>query len=68
MGTSQRRLTVGVAVPVGPRSDVDPSDVVVGVALDVRVAAGLLPTQVVLEKAGTLPDDDRHPRRLHRRL
>lgn len=68
VGTSQRRSTVGVVVHVVPRSDVDPSDVAVGVALDVRVAAGLLPTQVVVDHAGSLPDEDRLSRRLHRRL
>jgi hypothetical protein len=55
VGTSQRRSTVGVVVHVVPRSDVDPSDVAVGVALDVRVAAGLLPTQVVVDDAGACP-------------
>ena len=68
VGTSQRRSTVGVLVHVVPRSDVDPSDVMVGVALDVRVAAGLLPTQVVVDDVGNLPDEDRLSRRLHRRL
>ena len=68
VGPSERRSTVGVVVHVVARSDVDPSDVAVGVALDVRVAAGLLPTQVVVEDAGSLPDEDRLSRRLHCRL
>ena len=45
----------------------DPSDVAVAVARDIRSAAGLLPTQVVVNEPGELPDGDRISRRVHQR-
>lgn len=53
---------------VAPRGDIDSSDVTVAVVNDLRATARLLPTQVVIDDARTLPDQDRLARRLHSRL
>jgi hypothetical protein len=56
-----------VVVHIVTRGADDPSDVAVAVARDVRAAAGLLPTQVVVNEEGDLPDGDRISRRVHLR-
>jgi hypothetical protein len=46
-----------VLVHVVPAESADPAEVAVAVARDVRAAAGLLPTQVVLAAEGDLPSE-----------
>jgi hypothetical protein len=46
-----------VLVHVVPADSADPADIAVAVARDVRAAAGLLPTQVVVAADGDLPTD-----------
>ncbi len=48
VGHSLRDGADEVVVHVVPRADAEPSDVAVAVARDVRAAAGLLPTQIVV--------------------
>ena len=67
IGPSPRHEHDEVVVHVVPAPDVDAADVAVAVARDVRAAAGLLPTQVVVNEDGTLPDGDRISRRVHQR-
>jgi phenylacetate-coenzyme A ligase PaaK-like adenylate-forming protein len=64
LGPSARDGHDQVIVHLVPRGDVDETDVAVAVARDVRLAAGLLPTQVVVEEPGNLPDGDRISRRV----
>jgi hypothetical protein len=64
IGPSPRDGHDEVIVHVVPRGEDDDTDVAVAVARDVRLAAGLLPTQVVVEEAGELPDGDRISRRV----
>ena len=49
---------------VVPVDDEAAAEVAVGVARDVRVACGLLPTQVVVAEAADLPGGDGLTRRL----
>jgi len=65
LGPTARRQTHALLVHVVPNPDADSSDVAVGVARDVRAAAGLLPTQVVIEESGTLPAGEPLSRRVH---
>lgn len=67
VGASTRRDASEVIVHVVPAASEDPTDVAVAVARDVRSAAGLLPTQVVVNEPGTLPDGERLSRRVHTR-
>ncbi len=53
IGSSARDGADELLVHLQPHAAEDPSDVAVGVARDVRAAAGLLPTQVVVDE--TLP-------------
>jgi hypothetical protein len=46
-----------VLVHVVPADSADPAEVAVAVARDVRAAAGLLPTQVILTGSAELPND-----------
>jgi hypothetical protein len=57
LGRSARDDADEVLVHVVPADSADPAEVAVAVARDVRAAAGLLPTQVVIADAGDLPDD-----------
>ena len=54
-GPSERDGADEVLVHVVPPPDADPADVAVAVARDVRAAAGLLPSQVVVAADGQLP-------------
>lgn len=67
LGPSAQSEAYDVVVHVVPREGEDETDVAVAVARDIRAAAGLLPTQVVVNEPGTLPDEDRLSRRLHSR-
>jgi len=67
VGPSARSQTYDVIVHVVPKAEQDPTDVAVAVARDIRAAAGLLPTQVVVNDAGTLPDGEPLSRRVHAR-
>jgi hypothetical protein len=67
VGPSPRDAHDEVVVHVVPGAGADGSDVAVAVARDVRSAAGLLPTQVVVNEDGDLPDGDRISRRVHAR-
>lgn len=64
VGPSARHGHDDVVVHIVPKDDADETDVAVAVARDVRAVAGLLPTQVVVDAAGDLPDSDRLSRRL----
>jgi phenylacetate-coenzyme A ligase PaaK-like adenylate-forming protein len=55
LGRSARDDADELLVHVVPSDGVDASDVAVGVARDLRVACGLLPTQVVVAEPGELP-------------
>jgi phenylacetate-coenzyme A ligase PaaK-like adenylate-forming protein len=55
LGRSDRDDADEVLVHVVPADGADPADVAVAVARDVRAAAGLLPTQVVVSEAADLP-------------
>jgi phenylacetate-coenzyme A ligase PaaK-like adenylate-forming protein len=68
VGKSDRRSTNDLLVHVIPHRDSDVTDVAVGVARDVRAAAGVLPTQVVIEESGSLPAGDPLSRRVHTRV
>jgi phenylacetate-coenzyme A ligase PaaK-like adenylate-forming protein len=68
VGPSPRDEHDEVVVHVVPQQGQDQADVAVAVARDVRVAAGLLPTQVVVTEAADLPDGDRISRRVHQRV
>ena len=57
VGKSARDDTDEVVVHVVPAPDVDPADIAVAVARDVRAAAGLLPSQVVVAADGELPSE-----------
>lgn len=67
VGASPRHDHDEVVVHVVPREGEDATDVAVAVARDVRAAAGLLPTQVVVSDPGGLPDGDRISRRVLQR-
>ncbi|MCW2599888.1 MAG: hypothetical protein JWM02_1717 [Frankiales bacterium] len=67
LGPSARSEAYDVIVHVVPNDQEDATDVAVAVARDVRSAAGLLPTQVVINEPGTLPDGRRVSRRVHAR-
>lgn len=62
VGPSARDGADEVLVHLLPHRDEDPSDLAVGVARDVRAAAGLLPTQVVVDEV--LPDGSPLTRRV----
>ena len=68
LGKSARSDASDLLVHVIPHRDADVTDVAVAVARDVRAAAGLLPTQVVIEESGTLPSAEPLSRRVHTRL
>jgi hypothetical protein len=57
LGRSARDDADEVLVHVVPSEQADPAEVAVAVARDVRAAAGLLPTQVVLAEADALPTE-----------
>jgi hypothetical protein len=57
LGRSARDDADELLVHVVPADSADPAEVAVAVARDVRSAAGLLPTQVVLTTADELPDE-----------
>jgi hypothetical protein len=57
VGPGKRDRTDQVIVHVVPPDGVDSADVAVAVARDVRTAAGLLPTQVVVAAPGDLPSE-----------
>ena len=67
VGPSPRRKAWDIVVHVVPAPDEDVTDVAVAVARDVRSAAGLLPTQVVITEPGALPEGDRVSSRVHAR-
>lgn len=67
VGPSGRRDAWDVIVHVVPDPAEDITDVAVAVARDVRSAAGLLPTQVVINEPGTLPDGTPIAGRVHAR-
>jgi phenylacetate-coenzyme A ligase PaaK-like adenylate-forming protein len=67
VGPSPRDGADELLVHVVARGDEDPTDVAVAVARDLRAAAGLLPTQVIVEEAGSLPTGDQLSRRVLRR-
>ena len=64
LGRSSRDDADELLVHVVPAARRDPSEVAVALARDVRPAAGLLPTQVVVDDDGWLPDGPRLSRRL----
>lgn len=64
VGRSRRRDGHELIIHVVPRADADEADVAVGVARDIRAAAGTLPTQVVVQDAGSLPEGERLSRRV----
>jgi len=68
IGPSPRDGHDEVVVHVVPGGDGDVADLAVAVARDVRAAAGLLPTQVVVSEAGELPDGRRISQRVHSRV
>lgn len=68
VGPSPRDDHDEVVVHVVPSAGEDSADLAVAVARDVRAAAGLLPTQVVVDEPGRLPDGDRISRRVHQRV
>ena len=55
VGRSSRDDADEVLLHVVPADDVDPAEIAVAIARDVRAAAGLLPTQVVIADDGELP-------------
>jgi phenylacetate-coenzyme A ligase PaaK-like adenylate-forming protein len=55
LSRSERDDADEVLVHVVASAEVDPAEVAVAVARDVRAAAGLLPTQVVVSETGELP-------------
>jgi hypothetical protein len=55
VGRSARDAADELLVHVLPPASADAAEVAVGVARDVRVACGLLPTQVVVVEDGGLP-------------
>jgi hypothetical protein len=57
LGRSDRDDSHEVLVHVVPAATADPAEVAVAVARDVRAAAGLLPTQVVIATQDDLPSD-----------
>ena len=57
LGPSARDDADEVLVYVAPTADADQSDLAVAVAKDIRAAAGLLPTQVLLVERADLPYD-----------
>jgi len=64
LGRSRRDDADELVVHVVPVDDDAAAEVAVGVARDVRVACGLLPTQVVVAEAADLPGGDGLTRRL----
>ncbi len=64
LGRSSRDQTDELLVHVQPADGADSAEVAVGVARDVRVACGLLPTQVVVVEEGPLPAGEGITRRL----
>lgn len=67
VGPSERDGADELLVHVVPISSADPSDVAVAVARDVRTAAGLLPTQVIIDRAEVLPMGHQISRRVLQR-
>jgi phenylacetate-coenzyme A ligase PaaK-like adenylate-forming protein len=67
VGASARDGADELIVHVVAKGDQDPTDVAVAVARDVRQAAGLLPTQVVVDEAGALPIGEQLSRRVLQR-
>jgi hypothetical protein len=57
LGRSSRDDADEVLVHVVPAPEADPAEIAVAVARDVRAAAGLLPTQVVIAADGELPTE-----------
>jgi hypothetical protein len=57
LGRSARDDADELLVHVVPAGDADPAEIAVAVARDVRAAAGLLPTQVMVVDEGELPTD-----------
>jgi len=64
LGRSARDESDELLVHVLPGAGADAAEVAVGVARDVRVACGMLPTQVVVEEEGRLPVGEGITRRL----
>ena len=64
LGRSARDDADELLVHVVPAAGADAAEVAVGVARDVRVACGLLPTQVVVVEDGRLPTGDGLTRRV----
>jgi len=64
LGRSARDEADELLVHVLPGAGADAAEVAVGVARDVRVACGMLPTQVVVEEDGRLPVGEGITRRL----
>ena len=64
LGRSGRDDADELLVHVVPGGNADVAEVAVGVARDVRVACGLLPTQVVIAEDGALPSGDAVTRRI----
>ena len=64
VGKSRRRADHELIVHVVAGEGADEADVAVAVARDVRAAAGMLPTQVVVQDAASLPDGERLTRRV----
>jgi hypothetical protein len=64
LGRSARDQTDELLVHVQPTASGDAAEVAVGVARDVRVACGLLPTQVVVVEDGRLPAGEGITRRI----
>jgi hypothetical protein len=65
VGPGGRSRCDELVVHVVPHPAQDATDVAVAVARDIRQAAGLLPTQVVVAEAGALPEGTRLSRRVH---
>jgi hypothetical protein len=57
LGRSARDDADELLVHVVPSDSADPAEIAVEVARDIRSAAGLLPTQVVIAAEGDLPGD-----------
>lgn len=65
LSKSARNGSTDLLVHVVPRSPEQETDVAVAVARDVRAAAGILPTQVVVDEAGALPHGTPLSARVH---
>lgn len=64
LGASRRREDHELVVHVVLKPGADESEVAVAVARDVRAASGVLPTQVVVADAGSLPEGEQLSRRV----